>query len=153
TQQLLAEEHEVANVIDPLGGSYFVEAETDRLEADAERYFAEIARRGGVVPCIESGYIPREIHRSALSYQRAVENGRKKVVGVNVYAEELEKKPEIELHRIDASVEKEQHARLAEIRLKRDAQKAKAALDAVREACRGKHNLLERFVAAAHADC
>jgi methylmalonyl-CoA mutase, N-terminal domain len=158
TQQLLAEEHEVAHVADPLGGSYFVEAETNRLEADAERYFLEIERRGGVVPCIKAGYIQREIHRSAVAYQQAVEEGRKKVVGVNAYVEDLHAKPEIELLRIDPRVEAEQCERLAKLRARRDAKRAKAALDAIRDAAKGKpnepgNNLLERFVVAAHADC
>ena len=153
TQQIIAEETEVANVIDPLAGSYFVEAETNRLEADAEAYFAEIDRRGGVVPCIEAGYIQREIHRSAVAYQRAVEKGSKRVVGVNKYVEAGDGVPEIDLHRIDPAVEREQHERLKALRARRDAKAAAAALDGVRSACRDGSNLLERFVAAAHAYC
>ena len=152
TQQVLAEEHEVANVADPLAGSYFVEAETDRLEAEAEAYFAEIDERGGVVPCIEEGFIQKEIHRSAVAYQRAVEGGTKKVVGVNVH-DEGEGSPEIDLHRIDPGVEKEQHARLAKLRSERDASAVTRELEAIRRACDDGGNLLERFVAAAHADC
>ena len=152
TQQIIAEETEVPHVIDPLAGSYFVEAQTNRLEQDAERYFAEIDRRGGVVPCIQSGYIQREIHRSALAYQLAVERGEKRVVGVNAYVEDGGE-PEIEILRIDPAVEREQHERLAELRKSRDQKAAKRELDAIREACRSKDNLLERFVAAAHAYC
>ena len=153
TQQIIAEETEVAHVIDPLAGSYFVENQTNRLEAEAEETFREIEERGGVVPCIEAGWIQGEIHRSAVAYQRAVERGQKKIVGVNCYTEEHGGKPEIDLHRIDPAVEREQHERLAELRSKRDARRAQAALDDVREACRNGENLLERFVAAAHADC
>jgi len=153
TQQVLAEETEVANVIDPLAGSYFVEAQTNRLEEQAEAYFAEISERGGVVPCIEAGFFQSEIHRSAVKYQRAVEAGTKRVVGVNCYVEEGEGEPEIDLHRIDAAVEEEQHARLSELREGRDSAAAEAALADVREACRGDANLQERFVAAAHASC
>jgi methylmalonyl-CoA mutase N-terminal domain/subunit len=152
TQQIIAEETEVAHVIDPLAGSYLVEAETNRLEEEAEKYFAEIERRGGVVAATEAGWIQREIHRSAVAYQRAVERGTKKVVGVNCYAEE-DGAPTIEVLKIDAAVEKDQRERLAALRKRRDARQAKAALDAVRGACRGKENLLERFVAAAHAYC
>jgi methylmalonyl-CoA mutase N-terminal domain/subunit len=152
TQQIIAEETEVAHVIDPLAGSYFVEAQTNRLEEEAEKYFAEIDRRGGVVAATESGWVQREIHRSAVMYQRAIEQGTKKIVGVNCYEEE-EGGPTIEVHKIDASVEKEQKERLAALRKKRDAKKAKQSLDAVRDACRSKDNLLERFVAAAHAYC
>ena len=153
TQQILAEESEVAHVADPLGGSYFIEAQTKRLEDEAERYFEEIAKRGGVVPCTESGYIQREIHRAAVAYQRAVEGGSKRVVGVNCYVEDRDAEPEIDLHRIDPAVEREQHERLSELRSKRDAAKARSELDDVREACRSGDNLLERFVSAAHAYC
>jgi methylmalonyl-CoA mutase N-terminal domain/subunit len=152
TQQIIAEETEVAHVIDPLAGSYFVEAETNRLEADAEKYFAEIDRRGGVVPCVEAGYIQREIHRSAVTYQRAIEEGTRKVVGVNCYREQ-DGGPQIEILKIDPEVEREQQRRLAELRAKRDAVRAKRELELVREACRSGGNLLERFVAAAHAYC
>jgi methylmalonyl-CoA mutase N-terminal domain/subunit len=139
-------------VIDPLAGSYFVEAETNRLEADAEKYFAEIDRRGGVVPCVEAGYIQREIHRSAVTYQRAIEDCTKKVVGGNCYREQ-DGGPQIEILKIDPEVEREQQRRLAELRAKRDAVRAKHELELVREACRSGGNLLERFVAAAHAYC
>jgi methylmalonyl-CoA mutase N-terminal domain/subunit len=152
TQQIIAEETEVAHVIDPLAGSYFVEAQTNRLEEDAEKYFAEIDRRGGVVAATEAGWIQREIHRSAVMYQMAIERKTKKIVGVNCYEEE-DGGPTIEMLKLDPAVEKDQHARLAALRKKRDAKKAKAALDAVRDACRSKDNLLERFVAAAHAYC
>jgi methylmalonyl-CoA mutase N-terminal domain/subunit len=153
TQQILAEETEVAQVIDPLGGAYFVEAETSRLEREAEAYFAEIERRGGVVPSIRSGYIQREIHRSAVAYQRAVEAGTKKIVGVNAYVEDRDATPDIEILRIDPAVEREQHERLAELRIRRDAKRAQRELDDIREACRASGNLLERFVSAAHAYC
>ncbi len=153
TQQILAEETEVANVADPLAGSYFIEAQTKRLEDDAESYFAEIEKRGGVVACTEAGYIQREIHRAAVAYQRAVEAGTKRVVGVNCFVEELDAKPEIDIHRIDPEVEKEQHERLAALRKRRDPKAAQRELDDVREACRSGGNLLERFVAAAHAYC
>jgi methylmalonyl-CoA mutase N-terminal domain/subunit len=153
TQQILAEETGVANVIDPLAGSYFVEEQTDRLEEQAEAYFREIEERGGVVPSIESGFFQSEIHRSALKYQRAVEAGTKRVVGVNSYVEEGEGQPEIDIHRIDPSVESDQHERLAALRGSRDSAAVESALAAVREACRGDANLQERFVAAAHASC
>jgi len=152
TQQIIAEETEVAHVIDPLAGSYFVEAQTNRLEQEAEKYFAEIERRGGVVAATEAGWIQREIHRSAVLYQRAIEQKTKNIVGVNCY-EEGEGGPKIDVLKIDPQVEQDQHTHLAALRKKRDAKKAKQALDNVRDAAKGKDNLLERFVAAAHADC
>ena len=153
TQQIISEETEVAHVADPLGGSWYVEALTNKLEEEAGRYFAEIQRRGGVVPATEQGWIQREIHRSAYAYQRALEQGRKKMVGVNCYEEEQGKVPTIELHRIDPSVERDQVEGLRQLRAKRDAAKAKRALEDVRAAAKGTDNLLERFIAAAHADC
>jgi methylmalonyl-CoA mutase N-terminal domain/subunit len=153
TQQIIAEESEVAHVADPLGGSYFVEALTKDLEDEAERYFAEIDKRGGVVPCTESGYIQREIHRAAVAYQRAVESGKKGIVGVNRYVEALDGEPEIDIHRIDPAVEREQHSRLEELRRRRDGARARSELDDVRSACRSGGNLLARFVSAAHAYC
>jgi methylmalonyl-CoA mutase N-terminal domain/subunit len=153
TQQIIAEETEVAHVIDPLAGSYFVEAETNRLEEDAEKYFAEIDRRGGVVAATEAGWIQREIHRSAVIYQRAIEQKTKKIVGVNCYTEEDGGGPTIEVHKIDPAVEKDQHERLATLRKKRDAKKAKREIDLIHDACKSGGNLLERFVAAAHAYC
>jgi methylmalonyl-CoA mutase N-terminal domain/subunit len=153
TQQIIAEETEVAHVIDPLAGSYFVESQTNRLEQEAEKYFAEIDRRGGMVAATEAGYVQREIHRSAVLYQRALEQGTKKLVGVNCYQEDEGKEPPIAIHKIDPAVEKEQYDRLAKLRKKRDAKSVKRELDAIREACKSGGNLLERFVAAAHAYC
>ena len=153
TQQIIAEETEVANVIDPLAGSYFVEAQTNRLEQEAEATFAEIDRRGGVVACVEAGFIQKEIHRSAVTYQRALERGTKRMVGVNCYVEDGDGKPDIPVHVIDPQVEREQHERLAELRRQRDSARATSALDDIRSACHDGGNLLERFVAAAHADC
>ncbi len=153
TMQILMLEAGLCDTVDPLAGSYFVEAQTARLEKEAEQYFQEIERRGGVVPSVEAGYIQREIHHSALTYQLAVEGGTKKVVGVNTYVEDLDADPEIEILKIGPEVEKEQHERLAELRKKRDDGAVRRELDAVREACRDGSNLLERFVAAAHVYC
>ena len=152
TQQIIALETEVAHVIDPLAGSYFVEAATGRLEAEAEAYFSEIDRRGGVVACIDAGWIQKEIHRSAVSYQHAVERNTKKIVGVNCYQEEDGTAP-IDIHRIDPAVEHEQRARLADLRARRDKPRVQRELAAIRAACLSRENLLERFVSAAHADC
>src|SRR5258706_12212274 len=152
TQQIIAEETEVAHVIDPLAGSYFVEAQTNRLEEEAEKYFAEIERRGGGVAATEAGWIQRAIPRSAVLYPRAVEPKTKNIVGVNCY-EEGEDGPKIEVLKLDPKVEKDQHQRLAALRKRRDAKRAKQTLDHVRDAAKGADNLLERFVAAAHAEC
>jgi methylmalonyl-CoA mutase N-terminal domain/subunit len=105
-----------------------------------------------MVPCIEAGWIQKEIHRSAVLYQRAIEQKTKNIVGVNCYTEG-EGGPKIEVLKLDPKVEADQHRRLAALRKKRDAKKAKKTLDDVRDAAKGSDNLLERFVAAAHADC
>ncbi|MCA9001192.1 MAG: methylmalonyl-CoA mutase [Planctomycetes bacterium] len=152
TQQIIAEETEVAHVADPLAGSYFVEAQTNRLEAEAEKYFAEIESRGGVVPAIMDGFFQLEIHHSAVKYQRAVEVGTKKVVGVNSYVEGTEG-PTIDLHKIRKETEEEAHRAMAELRETRDDAQVQTCLEAIRAACHSDANLIERFVAAAHAGC
>ena len=154
TQQIIAEETEVPHVIDPLAGSYFVEAQTNRLEQEAERYFGEIDRRGGVVPCIQSGYIQREIHRSALEYQLAVERGEKKVVGVNAYVDEAEKTPIPVLEVPEGSLERHLD-RLSRTRRERDAAAVDAALAGLRDAARRPGstdtNLMPHFIRCAEA--
>jgi methylmalonyl-CoA mutase N-terminal domain/subunit len=151
TQQVIAEESEVAHVADPLAGSYFVEAQTNRLEAEAERYFEEIEQRGGVVPSIEDGYFQKEIHLSAVKYQRAIEAGTKRIVGVNCYQEDESGGPAIDIHRISPESEREVRADMAALKAHRDEAAVRRELDLVRGACREGGNLLERFVAAAHA--
>ncbi len=152
TQQVLAEETEVAHVADPLAGSFFVEAATNRIEAEAEAYFQAIEERGGVVPSIQDGYFQKEIHESAVIYQRATERGTKRIVGVNCFVEG-EAAPDIDIHRIRPEAELEARANLAKLRSERDEARATQELANIREACRGDANLLERFIAAAHADC
>jgi methylmalonyl-CoA mutase, N-terminal domain len=151
TQQVLAEETEVAHVADPLAGSFFVEAATNRIEAEAEAYFQAIDERGGVVPSIEDGYFQKEIHESAVIYQRATERGTKRIVGVNCFVEDSA--PEIDIHRNRPEAELEARANLAQLRSDRDEARATQELANIREACRGDANLLERFIVAAHADC
>src|SRR5690606_33107582 len=112
TQQVLAFETGVANTIDPLAGSYYVEALTDRLEAEAEAIFAEVDRLGGVVPGIERGYFQREIARSAARQQREIEAGDRVIVGVNEFVVEGEEL-EIPLLRITAEAERRQRERMA----------------------------------------
>ncbi len=150
---VIADELEVAHVLDPLAGSYYVESLTSKLEAEAEKSFAEVERRGGVVPAILDGYFQSEIHRSAVRYQRATESGRKKIVGVNTYVEDDDGVPAIDIHRIDPASEREAKVAIAKLRSERDGAAARRELDAIRRACQDGGNLLERFVAAAHAYC
>jgi len=135
TQQIIAYETGVTNTADPLGGSYFVEALTDRLESEAEEYFREIDARGGTVACIEQGYFQREIHRASYRYQQEVEQKKRIIVGVNDFVEEDEKL-EIPLLFIDPQVEKDQSAALAELRRTRDNDLVRRRLEALTEAAR-----------------
>lgn len=151
TQQVLAYETEVVNTIDPLAGSYFVEAMTNRLEGNAEKYFREIQARGGVVKATEDGYIQREIHRASTAYQEAVEQKRKTIVGVNKFVEEGEKL-EITLLKIDPNVERSTAENLKKLRRKQNASEVKKSLSALRAACKKpKENLMPYLLEAAHA--
>jgi methylmalonyl-CoA mutase N-terminal domain/subunit len=149
TQQIMACEHGVAGVADPLGGSYFVEDLTDRMEEEAERYFRRIAELGGMLRAIEDGFFRREIAAAAARYQREVDSGRRKVVGVNCYRGGAE--TPIELLRVDPALEKAQCRRLAELRRKRDSASTRRALDDLRAAAESEENLMPRLLDCAHA--
>ncbi len=160
TQQIIAEESGVAGTIDPLGGAWFVEDLTNRLEAEATQIIRRIDEMGGVVEAIEKGYPQREIAASAYRFQRQLEAGERTMVGVNMYAHEAgsEKDVEILLLRIDEEVFRTQVANLKGVKDKRDAAKVKAALEAVRTAARGKpgtpgSNLMPPIIEAAKAYC
>jgi methylmalonyl-CoA mutase N-terminal domain/subunit len=152
TQQLIAEETGVTNVIDPLGGSYFIEALTNRLEEGAYDYFRKIDALGGMVKAIEHGFPQREIADAAFRYQRAVEKTERVVVGVNRYELEGEK-IEIPLLKIDYSVEEGQHRRLEDVRRRRDNARAKKCLDAVTQVCASPENVMPVILDAARAHC
>ncbi|MFT3774430.1 MAG: methylmalonyl-CoA mutase family protein [Minicystis sp.] len=152
TQQIIAHESGAANVIDPLGGSYFVEWMTDKLEAEALEYIKRIDEMGGMVDAIEKGYPQREIAASAYRFQREVDAGERVMVGVNKYGSETEERT-IPLLRIDQQVQRTQMANLAKVKAERDAEQVRAALSAVREAARGKDNLMPPIIAAASAYC
>ncbi len=148
TQQLVAYESGVANTIDPLAGSYFVESLTRQMEDEAEAIFAEIERRGGVLAAIDQGYFQRELAKSAYIYQQAVENGERVVVGVNKFTMDGEKL-EIPLLKIDESVEREQIASLRQLRQARDNDKVRRTLDDLRDAAERGDNLMPSFIECA----
>ncbi len=150
TQQIIAHEFGVANTIDPLGGSYYIEYLTEKLEKGAYEYFKKIEDMGGMVKAIEKGFPQREIAKAAFEYQRKVEKGEKVVVGVNKFALKDEK-IEIPILKVDPEVEKEQHRRLKELREKRDNQKVKRTLDDLRDACRSNVNLMYPILEATRA--
>jgi methylmalonyl-CoA mutase N-terminal domain/subunit len=151
TQQLLAHEAGGTDTADPFGGSYFVEALTDELEARARELIARVDELGGAVAAVEQGFVQGEIDEAAFRYAQEVEAGERVIVGVNRYAEA---EPEqIELHRIDPEAERRQLERTARVRAERDAEAADAALAAVREAARGAENLLPPMREALRARC
>ncbi|HTU88333.1 MAG TPA: methylmalonyl-CoA mutase family protein [Solirubrobacteraceae bacterium] len=152
TQQIIAEETGVANTIDPLGGSYFVEALTDRMEEQAYEYFARIDQLGGMVQAVKQGFPQHEIADAAFRYQRELESGVRRMVGVNAYTEGDDLGPEI--LRIDPAFEVEQVRRVQRVRERRDSERAQRALvslvDAARDPAR---NLMPLLIEAARADC
>ena len=151
TQQVLAYETGVTNTVDPLGGSYFVEALTKQMQAEARTYFERIEAQGGMIPAIEAGFFRREIADAAFAYQREVDARRKLVVGVNAFVEP-EEEP-IETLQIDPAVEREQVERLHRTRAGRDGEAARRALDAVRRVAGTKEYLMPALLEAARARC
>jgi methylmalonyl-CoA mutase N-terminal domain/subunit len=153
TQQILAFETGAADVVDPLGGAYAIEALTSEIEERATALLGEIDARGGMVAAIEAGYPQREIERRAFEHQRGVETGTRVVVGVNRFTEDAADPASSPpaLHRVDPAVEAEQVDRLARLRATRDAASSARALDAVSVAARGTANLLPALVEAVKA--
>jgi len=152
TQQILAHESGVANTIDPLAGSYYVEALTDRLEAEAEEIFARIEEEGGVVPGIENGWFQREIANSAATQQAEIEAGVRTVVGVNDFVEGSDE-VEIETLRIDPGAEARQRERLARLRAERDDERVHAALNRLKTAAAGRENTVPHILECARSYC
>ncbi len=146
TQQIIAYESGVTNTIDPLGGSYYLEALTDKLESDAEDYFKKIDDLGGVIPALEQGFFQREIANSAYQYQKEIETKDRIVVGVNEFTEAQE--TPIELLEIDPQVERKQTGGLKKLKRERDNLKVKRSLESIRQAARGKDNLMPHFLSA-----
>ena len=150
TQQIIAEETGVANTIDPLGGSYFVEALTNRMEQGALDYFEKIDAMGGMVAAIEKGFPQREIQDSAYQYQKAVERGEQIIVGVNKYQMEGEQ-TEIPTLVIDESVRAHQVERLQRVRDTRDSGAVAGALDKLRIAAQTAANTMPATIEAVRA--
>jgi methylmalonyl-CoA mutase N-terminal domain/subunit len=149
TQQIIAEESGAANTIDPLGGSFFVEAQTDRIEAQARDYFRRIEELGGVIPALEKGFFQSEISDAAYRYQREIDTGIRRIVGVNAYEE---KKPfTIPILEMDPQGYKRQISRLEEVRRTRDAGRVGQTLDRLRLACQGTENTMPFILDAVRA--
>ncbi len=149
TQQIIAEESGVTNTVDPLGGSFFVEAQTDRMEKEARAYFLKIEELGGVIPAIEKGFFQSEIADAAYRYQREIDKGIRKIVGVNAYAED---KPfTIPILRMDPNGYERQVNRLNEVRKMRDSGRVGQTLDRLRVACNGTQNTMPFIMECVHA--
>jgi methylmalonyl-CoA mutase N-terminal domain/subunit len=140
TQQLIAHESGVANTVDPLAGSYFVEAMTNQMEQAAYEYFRRIEALGGVIPAIEKGFFQREIAEAAYRYQIEIDSHQRVIVGINAYQEE--EPVRIPLLEMDPAGYERQVARLERIRRERDAQRVEASLQALRQAARGSENTM-----------
>jgi methylmalonyl-CoA mutase N-terminal domain/subunit len=140
TQQLIAHESGVVNTIDPLGGSYFVEAMTDRMERETYDYFSKIEALGGVIPAIEKGFFQREIAEAAYRYQMETDTQQRIIVGVNSYQED--KPIAIPLLEMDPEGYERQVARLERVRRERDGERLNSALEALRAAARGSENTM-----------
>ncbi len=152
TQQILAYETGVPNTIDPLAGSYYVEALTDRLEAEAEAIFDEVERIGGVVPGIEAGYFQQQIARSAERQQREIEDGQRMVVGVNEFLGGNDEN-DIEILKIGERSEIRQQERMTELRERRDDAAVGRTLDALKQAARDGRNVIEPMLECVRAEC
>jgi methylmalonyl-CoA mutase N-terminal domain/subunit len=150
TQQIVALESGVASTVDPLGGSYAIEAATDSLEREALRLIDQVESGGGALRAIERGDIQREIQESAYRHQRQVESGERLIVGVNRFQAEAEELPG-EILRIDAGLERAQAERVRALRARRDPGPWKASLDALEARARSGENLVPAMVEAALA--
>ena len=148
TQQLIAFETGAANVADPLGGSWFIEELTDKLEKEAEKYFKTIEEMGGVIPAIEKGFFQREIAYAASEYQRKVDSKQRIVVGVNEFVKDNEE-IEIPILEIGEEVGQGQVDALNKLRSERDEDAVQQALSNIQEACINGTNLMKPIVAAA----
>ncbi|MEA2458155.1 MAG: methylmalonyl-CoA mutase, N-terminal domain, partial [Thermoleophilaceae bacterium] len=148
TQQVIAHETGVTNSIDPLGGSYFVEALTDRMEEAAYAYFAKIDELGGMVEAVKQNYPQREIADASYQYQAEVDDGKRVIVGVNRYRSDDAPLP---LHRVDPTLERKQQDRLASVRARRRGEDVEESLARLREAAAGDGNLMDPLLDCARA--
>ena len=151
TQQVIAEESGVANTVDPLGGSYFVETLTNEMEAECNEYFARIEDIGGVIPAIESGFFQGEIADSAYRYQREIDANERVIVGVNGYV--MDEPLEIPILQIDPAGEQRHLERLERVRRERDDAEVARCLRTLESSCRGDENVMPPLLAAVRAYC
>ena len=151
TQQIIAYETGVANVVDPLGGSWYIENLTDSMEKAAIDIFEEIDDLGGVIECIESGYFQRRIANSSIDYQKKIESKQRIIVGVNEF-EKDDEKIDIPILKIRKEVEEEQVSRLNKLKQDRDNETLKSKLDKITDACRTEENLIPLIIDATQSN-
>lgn len=149
TQQIIAHESGVADTVDPLGGSYYIEGLTNQIEEGIQEYITKIDEMGGALEAIKKTYVQREIRRSAYNYQKMVDSGEQVVVGVNKFTTEEE--PELELLEIDENVEKKQIERLRRLKHERDNEKVSPVLDEVRQVAKNDENIMPVLIEAVKA--
>ncbi len=151
TQQVILEESGVANTVDPLGGSYFLEALTNEIETDVYDYFQRVEDMGGVLAALDAGFFMQEIADSSYRFLREVETGERGVVGVNRYVE-ADEDIRIPILKMDPQGYERQAARLERLRLERDNEQTARTLSALRDACLGDDNVMPFLIDCAHAD-
>jgi methylmalonyl-CoA mutase N-terminal domain/subunit len=149
TQQIIAHESGVADTVDPFAGSYYMEQLTDSIELAAEELIAKVEQKGGVVACIEDGFIQRQIEQAAYDYQKEIESGEQVIVGVNRFQIDEEEKPE--LLRVDPAVEEAQVGGLRQVRAQRDETEVEGLLAALQQAAESDRNLMEPILDAVRA--
>ena len=149
TQQIVAYESGIANTIDPLAGSYFMEAMTDQIEKEAEEYINKIDSMGGMITAIENGYIQKEIQNAAYKYEKEIENGDRIIVGVNKFQVKEDQKPD--LLKIDLKVQDEQIKFLQKVKSERDNGKVNSTLNNLKKAAEGDENIIPFILSAVKA--
>lgn len=151
TQQVILEESGVANTVDPLGGSYFIEALTDAIEAEVNEYFRRVDGLGGVMAALDAGFFMREVAEASYRYAREVEAGERVIVGVNKHVDQTEDL-KIPILKMDPQGYERQAARLERLRRERDNEETARTLEALRQACRGQDNVMPHLIACALAE-
>jgi methylmalonyl-CoA mutase N-terminal domain/subunit len=152
TQQILAYESGVGDIIDPLGGCWAIEKLTDRIEEEARKYITEIDRRGGMLKSIEDGYPQREIQNAAYEWQKSVESGEKVIVGVNKFQIDETEDEKVEYLKVDPAIGKKQREKLAQLRSERDNSRVEKALAAVQKAASERGEMFEHVLEAVRAE-
>jgi methylmalonyl-CoA mutase N-terminal domain/subunit len=146
TQQIIAHESGAINTIDPLAGSYFLEALTDQIEKQATEYIEKIDAMGGMLVAVERGYVQKEIHESAYIYQKEIESEKRLIVGVNSFI--MKNKIPIKILKISPEIERKQLEKLKQLKSERDNLKVKSALENLKKAAEGSENTMPAILEA-----